>query len=119
MNKPKKLHALVSIILGIVTGGMLFVLGETNDAPGMCAIGVALGFILVMVGAVQAGIIKKRLLVPIILLFFSIFATMLTIALLAEGEFGSQPWISSIGFGLAIVLLLIGLQKILVFRKSN
>ena len=69
MNKFFKPKVILPVILGIVIGGLLFALGENDDAPGLCAIGLSVGFILIMLGINKTGIIKKGLLIPILLLF--------------------------------------------------
>jgi len=117
MNKFFKLNVILPIILGIIIGGLLFVIGEYDDAPGMCAIGLSVGFILIMLGINNTGIIKKGLLAPILLLFFSAFIALITTAILLDGEFGDKPWYSAFGFVVAIVLLLIGLLRIRIFNK--
>jgi hypothetical protein len=71
MHKFLKLKVILPIILGIVIGGILFAIGELDDAPGMCAIGISIGFILITLGINNTGVIKKGLLAPI-LLFFSL-----------------------------------------------
>jgi hypothetical protein len=103
MNKFFKPRVILPIILGIIIGGLLFVLGEYDDAPGLCAIGLSVGFVLIMLGVNKTGVIKKGLLAPILLLFFSAFITLLTTSILLDGEFGDKPWYSAFGFVAAIV----------------
>lgn len=117
MNKFFKPKVILPIILGIIIGGLLFAFGEYDDAPGMCAIGLSVGFILIMLGINKAGIIKKGLFAPILLLFFSAFIALITTSILLEGELGDKPWYSTFGFVVAIVLLLIGLLRIRIFYK--
>ncbi len=117
MNKFFKPNVILPIILGIIIGGLLFALGEYDDAPGMCAIGLSVGFILIMLGVNKTGVIKKGLLASILLLFFSAFIALLTTAVLLDGEFGDKPWYSAFGFVAAIMLLLMGLSRIRIFRK--
>lgn len=119
MKKIIKPEVILRIILGIIIGGLLFAIGEYDDAPGLCAIGLSIGFILIMLGVNKTGIIKKGLFVPILLLFFAAFIALITTSILLDGEFGDKPWYSVIGFAAALVLLLIGLFRIRVFRKSN
>ncbi len=59
MNKFFRLKVILPIILGIIIGGLLFAFGEYDDAPGMCAIGLSIGFILIMVGINKTGVLKK------------------------------------------------------------
>ena len=119
MNKFFKLKVILPIILGIIVGGLLFAFGEYDDAPGMCAIGLSVGFILIMFGVNKTGIIRKGLLAPILLLSFAAFIALITTSILLDGEFGDKPWYSAFGFAAAIVLLLIGILRMRLFRRSN
>ncbi|MDD2217212.1 MAG: hypothetical protein PHX63_02120 [Eubacteriales bacterium] len=119
MNKFFQLKVILPIILGIIIGGLLFALGEYDDAPGLCAIGLSVCFILIMVGVNKTGIIKKGLLIPILLLSFAAFIALITTSILLDGEFGDKPWYSAFGFVIALILLLVGLLRIRIFRKSK
>lgn len=119
MNKIFKPKVILPIIIGIIIGGSLFALGEHDDAPGMCAIGLSVGFILIMLGINKMGIIKKGLLAPIMLFFFAAFITLITTSILLDGEFGDKPWHSAFGFAVAIVLSIVGILRMRLFRKSN
>lgn len=119
MNKFFRLKVILPIILGIIIGGILFAFGEYDDAPGMCAIGLSIGFILILVGVNKTGVIKKGLLAPILLLFFAAFIALITASILFDGEFGDKPWYSAIGFVAAIVLLLIGLLRIRIYSSKK
>ncbi len=119
MNKFLKLKVILPIILGIIIGGLLFAFGEYDDAPGMCAIGLSVGFILIMLGANKTGIIRKGLLAPVLLLSFAAFIALITTSILLDGEFGDKPWYSAFGFAAAIMLLLIGILRMRLFRRSN
>jgi hypothetical protein len=116
MNKFFKLKVIRPIILGIIIGGLLFAFGEYDDAPGMCAIGLSVGFILIMLGVNKTGIIRKGLFVPILLLFFAAFIALITTSILLDGEFGDNPWYSAFGFVVAIVLLIV---SFLYMRKHS
>lgn len=119
MNKIFKPKVILPIILGITIGGLLFVFGEYEDAPGICAVGFSVGFVLIMFGINNTGIIKKGLLSPILLLFFAAFIAFLTLAILLDGEFGDKPWYSIIGFAAALVLLLVGLLRLQKYRTKH
>ena len=119
MNKFFKLKVILPIILGIIVGGLLFAFGEYDDAPGMCAIGLSVGFILIMLGVNKTGIIRKGLLAPILLLSFAAFIALITTSILIDGEFGDKPWNSAFGYIIAAVLLLMGLLRIQIFHKSK
>ena len=119
MNKFFKLKVILPIVLGIIIGGLLFAFGEYDDAPGMCAIGLSVGFILIMLGVNKTGIIRKGLLAPILLLSFAAFIALITTSILLDGEFGDKLWYFAFGFAAAIVLLLIGILRMRLFRRSN
>jgi hypothetical protein len=119
MNHLVKPMIILPIILGLVIGGLLFAFGEQEDAPGLCAIGIAAGFILIMIGINRTGLIKKGLLFPILLFFFAAFIASLTLSILLDGELGDKPWHSAFGFVAAFILLLLGLLRIPVFCKSG
>ena len=119
MSKFLKPRVILPIVLGIIIGGLLFAIGEYDDAPGMCAIGMSIGFVLIMLGVNKTGIIRKGLLAPILLLSFAAFIALITTSILLDGEFGDKPWYSAFGFAAAIVLLLIGILRMRLFRRSN
>lgn len=107
------------ILTGIAIGGLLFAVGALEDAPGMCAIGLSIGFVLIMLGINNTGIIKKGLLAPILLFCFGTFAVLLTTALLLDKEFGNRPWLSLIGYAVAFALLLSGTHQLKAFHKAK
>ena len=117
MSKFFKPKIVLLIVLGTIIGGLLFAFGECDDAPGMSAIGISVGFVLILLGINETGVIKKGLLSPIMLLFFAAFIALITTSILIDGEFGDKPWHSFFGYVPASVMLLIGLLKIRIFRK--
>ncbi len=119
MQKFLEPKVILPVILGIVIGGLLFALGEYDDAPGLCAVGLSVGFVMTMLGVNNTGIIKKGLLLPTLLLFFAIFVTVLTTAILLDGEFGDKPWYSAFGFAAAFMLLLWGSLRVRAYHKSK
>ncbi len=72
-----------------------------------------------MVGINKTGVIKKGLLAPTLLLFFAAFIALITASILLDGEFGDKPWVSALGFAAAIVLLLKGILRMRLFRRSK
>lgn len=119
MNKFIKPKIILPMVLGIIIGGLLFAFGEYDDAPGLCAIGLSFGFILIMLGIKNAGVIKKGWFVPILMFFFAAFIALITTSILLDGEYGAKPWHSIFGYITAVVLLLIGLLIIRKARKSK
>jgi uncharacterized membrane protein len=119
MNHFSKPMIILPIILGLVIGGLLFAFGEQEDAPGLCAIGIAAGFILIMIGINRTGMIKKGLLLPILLFFFAVFIASITTSIMLDGELGDKPWYSVFVYVAAFILLLLGLLRLQRFHKSN
>lgn len=103
---------IIPILSGITVGGLLFALGESDDAPGLCAIGLSIGYILVMFGINKTGVIRKGLFAPVLLLSFAAFFAIITTSILLDGEFGDRPGYSAIGYLMACVLGLAGILKI-------
>ena len=118
MNKFCTLKVILPIILGIIAGGLLFSFGEHEDSPGVCAIGLSVGFVLIILGINNTGVIRKGLLVPILLLSFAVFIALITTSILLDGEFGEKPWCSAFGFMAAIVLFIIGLIRIRIYSSK-
>lgn len=119
MERFMKTQVVLPIIIGIIVCGILFAFGEIDDAPGLCAIGLSIGFILFMVGINNTGIIKKGLFFPLLLLFLSAFVTMLTTSTLVEGEFTKEPIYSVVGYSLAMVMLLGGIFLLILNTRTD
>jgi hypothetical protein len=117
MNRFFKLSVLLPVFGGVVTGGLLFLFGAIDDAPGICAIGLSIGFFFAMLGINNSGIIKKGLLAPILFFCYGVFVVVLTTAILFDGEFGNKPWLSAIGYVIAAVLILEGIRRFNVYQK--
>jgi hypothetical protein len=119
MNKIFKPKAIILLIIEIIIGGMLFAIGDYNDSPGLCVIGLSVGFVLIMLGIYTTGLIKKGLLISLLLLFFSVFITLITLVILLDGEFDDKPWYSIFGFVVGIILLVIGLLRLGIYFNSK
>lgn len=117
MKRGLKPTVWLMMLAGVFIGGVLFAFGAYDDAPGVCAIGLSVGFILIMLGINKTGVIKRGLLLPILLFFFGVFVALLTTSILLDGEFESRPWLSLIGYALAVILLFIGVLRIRIFRN--
>lgn len=117
MKKGLKPTVLLMMLAGVLIGGVLFAFGAYDDAPGVCAIGLSVGFILIMLAINKTGVIKRGLLAPILLFSFGVFAALLTTSILLDGEFESRPWPSFIGYALAALLLWIGVLRTRMFRN--
>jgi hypothetical protein len=117
MKKGLKPAVWLMMLAGVLIGTILFAFGAYDDAPGVCAIGLSVGFVLIMLGINKTGVIKRGLLTPILLFVFGVSGALLTTSILLDGEFESRPWLSLIGYALAVILLLIGVLRIRIFRN--
>ncbi len=119
IDKFLKLKVIVPVGLGILIGGMLFAFGAFEDAPGMCAIGLSVGFILIMLGINNTCIIKKGWLIPILLFCFAVFIAILNTSILLDGEFEDSPWLSVIGYSIAAIFIIIGVIRVSFLQKRT
>jgi peptidoglycan/LPS O-acetylase OafA/YrhL len=103
-----KLSVLLPIVIGLITGAVLFWLGSIDDAPGLSLIGLATAFFLIMCGIYNAGVIKKGFLVPTLLLSFGAGGIFVSVLLLFDGEFEDNPGMALIGVALGLVLICFG-----------
>lgn len=116
MKKLLKPATILPILIGLVIGAVLFWIGSSEDAPGMCVIGLSVAFVLCMWGMYNTGIIKKEFLAPIYLFCFGAGGILLSIVLLLDGEFGESPWVAAVGVILGSVLVLLGAWRL---RKAR
>ena len=65
-----KARVLFPLLFGWALGGLLFVLGAADDAPGLSFIGLSVAFLLTMRGVLHAGVLPQGYCLPIILLAF-------------------------------------------------
>ncbi|GHU80266.1 hypothetical protein FACS1894191_5120 [Clostridia bacterium] len=108
---------LLPIVIGLVLGAAFFWLGLSEDAPGACAVGLALAFALVMLGIRNAGVIKKGLLAPALLFCYALGGVILNTALILDGEFEEYPNMAYIGFMLGGAMLAVG--AFLLYRRKK
>ena len=114
-----KLSVVHPVISGIIIGTALFRLGELQDAPGLCLIGTALAFLLIMWGTYNAGLITKSMLVKILLFSFGIGGLVMSVILYYDGEFEGQIHILLIAALISATLISIGIIKLMVNKKSH
>lgn len=105
MKKMLKLTVIGPLLIGILISSVFFYLANLDDAPGLAALGLMIGFLVGMVGISNAKIIKQGWLVPFIFVMLGAFVLLMTIVLLIDGEFNHEPRLSLIGFGTATILL--------------
>jgi predicted MFS family arabinose efflux permease len=119
MRKLFKPLVLLLIFGGIAICAVLFTIGASEDAPGMCAIGIAIAFAMVTLGVVKAGIIQRSLYAPILLFGYGAGGALLSALLLAEGEFENLPWIGVLVIVLGIALVAAGAWKLRKARQPE
>lgn len=111
--KPK---VILPIIAGLLIGAAFFAVGYSEDAPGMCVLGISAAFLLILVGIHGTGKVKAKILASIAFLCFGAGSVFLSVVLLQGGEFEDKPWIAAIGAAIGIALLTAGVRK---FRKTK
>lgn len=109
MRKFAKLSFLIPMLLGIVIGSLLFILGEMEDAPGLCLLGLIVAYFLGMFGAYKVQALRKETSIIVSLLSFGIGSILLSVILLLDGEFGNNPNMVWAGVILGIILIASGL----------
>ena len=119
MDKLTKLATLLPILIGIAVGTVLFIFGYSEDAPGMCLVGLSVAFVLIMWGVYNAGMIKKGFLAPILLFCFGAGGIILSIVLLLDGEFENSPWLALVGVALGIALISTGAMRLRQVNTKN
>ena len=118
-KKASKLAVFLPILLGVMIALVLMVIGDIEDAPGLYAIGLLGGYILILFGVNKTGVIKKGLFTPILMLSFAVFITLLVAVTLIDGEFGANPEYSAFFFISAAALAIVGVLGLRKARKSN
>lgn len=113
MGRGSNWKAMLCFILGLLVAGVLFWLGDMDDAPGLSFIGLAAGFLLVMRGIYHTKIIKAGHHIPIILCVFGAVGILFPIVLYLDGELEGLPMVAVIGnvFGIFMILLALKLLK--------
>lgn len=81
-----KARVLFPVLFGWALGGLLFVLGAADDAPGLSFIGLSVAFLLTMRGVYHAGVLPQGYCLPIILLVFGAVGVVMPFILLLDGE---------------------------------
>jgi hypothetical protein len=100
---------IIPILAGILFGPVLFILGEADDAPGLCLIGLVLMAGLVFLGLYNTKMINKYLKPSIIIPILT--GTIFGSALLVLGEENNVPVLCIIGIVLCIGLLYLGIHN--------
>ena len=109
---------LLFLLAGAVIGGVLFTLGDADDAPGLSFIGLAAAFLLMMRGIYHAHLLPRGLHVPLVLLVFGLVALVFPFILYLDGEIRLLSPVSLISWAVC-VLLLAGLYTLLHRRPRG
>lgn len=115
MNSRNYLKSVLLILLGMAAAVVLFILGDMDDAPGLSFLGLALGFLLVMRGARQAGWIRVGYSVPILLLVSGAVIVVFPTALYLDGEIDWVP--VPVGAILGAALIWLAVKKLRTIQK--
>lgn len=107
----KRIMGILLMLVGPILGAGLFAIGVSQDAPGMCVIGLGLALIFVVKGLVLAKRISAYWSNRLLFNAFGVGGVLLTTVLLADGEFESRPEWSLIGFVLGAGLLYWGNRR--------
>lgn len=96
---------LLFLLAGAVVGGVLFALGDADDAPGLSFIGLAAAFLLMMRGIYHAHLLPQGLRIPLVLLVFGLVALVFPFILYLDGEIRLLSPASFISWGVCILLI--------------
>ena len=99
--RPK---VLLSMLSGAVIGGVLFALGDADDAPGLSFIGLAAAFLLIMRGVYHTDLLPRGLHLPIVLAVFGLTALAFPFILYLDGEIRLLSPVSLIGWPVGLML---------------
>lgn len=118
MKKFLQAKTIVPCLLGADICAVLFILGEAEDAPGLCFIGLIAAFLLILRGIYHAGVMRKGVHIPIVLLVFGAIGIVFPYVLLLDGEItGAAP--VAIGNIIGIALTAAALIRIVKVRKKS
>ena len=114
-----KISVILPVVAGIIIGTVLFLLGEAEDAPGLCLIGLIIAFLLLMLGAYNAGFVNKRQVSCILPFCFGAGGIFLSVVLQLDGELKETPAVFYIGLLLGVLLIGLGLFNLMKYRRSK
>jgi O-antigen/teichoic acid export membrane protein len=119
MGKSIFLKVVLPIIFGIIIGAGLFIWGELDDAPGLCAIGIAICLVLIYLGLRNLNKVQKNIKPGIVL---PLFVGTVSIAYIAHyliaGVYDEPPGLVAAGIVLSVGLIVIGLIRMKKNKKN-
>ncbi len=119
MKKSFRPAAVLPVLFGAAVAILLFTLGDADDSPGLSAIGLVTGFLLVMWGLYNGGVIRKPFLLPVILLCMGAGGILLSAALLLDGEFAELPWLPFVGAAVSAAFIFAGAKRLKTAKENR
>ena len=113
-----RISVILPAVTGIIIGTVLFLLGEAEDAPGLCLIGLIIAFLLLMSGAYNAGLVNKGQVSCILPFCFGAGGLFLSVVLQFDGELDETPAVFYIGLLLGVLLISLGFFNLMKYRRS-
>ena len=114
-----KARVLFPLLFGWALGGLLFVLGAADDAPGLSFIGLSVAFLLTMRGVYHAGVLPQGYCLPIILLIFGAVGVVMPFILLLDGELDGMLYLFVIGELMGVLLLTAGTKRLKKMQRTG
>lgn len=104
------MKTVIYIAAGIIAGGLFFIFGEMEDAPGLCLMGIIIAFLLGMRGIWHTKLIRKGLYVPLVLLVFGLTGIVMSNVLMLDHEISAAA--SIIGNFISVAITTVAVWKI-------
>ena len=101
---------LVFFVLGALIGGILFSLGNADDAPGLSLIGLTAAFLLMMRGIYHAKILRQGCHIPLVLMIYGVFGLTFPFVLFFDGEIRFFSPVTLISFAAGAAMLAIAVR---------
>lgn len=111
-KKISKPNVLINLLLSIILGGALFILGEIDDAPGLCLIGILVAIIFFMRAIYNTNILSKGYHLPIVSIIIGSLGVLTTTVLIIDNEIQFNSPLTLIGFTSGALLITLGLIRI-------
>lgn len=105
-------RVLLLMLCGAVIGGVLFTLGDANDAPGLSFLGLAAAFLLVMRAIYHARILPRGLHLPLVLLVFGAVALAFPFILFWDGEIRLFSPVSLVSWSAGAVFVILAAVRL-------
>ena len=103
---------LVFFVLGALIGGILFSLGNADDAPGLSLIGLTAAFLLMMRGIYHAKILRQGCHIPLVLVIYGVFGLTFPFVLFFDGEIRFFSPVTLISFAAGAAMLAIAVRRL-------